>query len=146
MAQNVVIGGDFRTLTNALTQSDEEVIAHYLPFRQGAKGLHIPEAFAMLIRPLSDDMKHALAKKAGQKYSEEEDSKFNEPPSQEVSKAEQRIHEQVGPILVWFGDDWEALQKKKQEGGDKLFSPNSTNSKRKREGNSRKRNKKRWNN
>lgn len=118
MAQNVVIGGDFRTLTNALTQSDEEEIANYLPYRQGSTGLHIPEAFGMLIRPLSDDMKHALAKKAGVKFSEEEEAKFTEVSAHELSRVEQDIHEKLKPILVWFGDEWESLQKKKQEGGD----------------------------
>jgi len=46
MAQNVIVGGDFRKLINALTHIDEPILAELLPFRAGAKGLHLLEALA----------------------------------------------------------------------------------------------------
>jgi len=44
MSQNVIIGGDFRKLLNALSNLDETTLAEILPFRKGAKGLHLIEA------------------------------------------------------------------------------------------------------
>lgn len=44
MSQNVIVGGDFRKLLNALSHVDEAVIAEVLPFRAGQKGLHLVEA------------------------------------------------------------------------------------------------------
>ena len=44
MSQNVIVGGDFRKLLNALSHIDEASLAETLPFRMGARGLHLPEA------------------------------------------------------------------------------------------------------
>jgi hypothetical protein len=44
MSQNVIIGGDFRKLLNALSNLDEATLGEILPFRKGAKGLHLIEA------------------------------------------------------------------------------------------------------
>jgi len=46
MSQNVIVGGDFRKLVNALSHVDEESLAEVLPFRPGAKGLHLIECLA----------------------------------------------------------------------------------------------------
>lgn len=46
MSQNVIVGGDFRKLLNALSHVDEAALAGVLPFRRGAKGLHLVEALA----------------------------------------------------------------------------------------------------
>jgi len=46
MSQNVIIGGDFRKLLNALSNLDESTLTDILPFRKGAKGLHLVEALA----------------------------------------------------------------------------------------------------
>jgi hypothetical protein len=44
MSQNVIIGGDFRKLLNALSNTDEGTLSELLPFRKGSKGLHLVEA------------------------------------------------------------------------------------------------------
>lgn len=44
MAQNVIVGGDFKKLLNALSHVDEAALAEVLPFRRGTKGLHLVEA------------------------------------------------------------------------------------------------------
>lgn len=46
MSQNVIVGGDFRRLLNSLSHIDERTLAEFLPFRVGAKGLHLFEALA----------------------------------------------------------------------------------------------------
>ncbi len=50
MSQNVIIGGDFRKLLNALSNLDEITLTEILPFRKGAKGLHLVEALAQATR------------------------------------------------------------------------------------------------
>ncbi|HEY5078237.1 MAG TPA: hypothetical protein VII43_00255 [Opitutaceae bacterium] len=50
MSQNVIIGGDFRKLLNALSNLDEATLAEILPFRKGAKGLHLVEALGQATR------------------------------------------------------------------------------------------------
>ncbi len=44
MSQNVIVGGDFRKLLNALSHVDEGALVEVLPFRRGHKGLHLVEA------------------------------------------------------------------------------------------------------
>ena len=44
MSQNVIVGGDFRKLLNALSNLDEATLSEILPYRKGAKGLHLIEA------------------------------------------------------------------------------------------------------
>lgn len=50
MSQNVIVGGDFKKLLNALSHVDEAVLAEVLPFRRGHKGLHLVEALAQAAR------------------------------------------------------------------------------------------------
>lgn len=50
MSQNVIVGGDFRKLLNALSHVDEASLAESLPFRPGQKGLHLVEAVALASR------------------------------------------------------------------------------------------------
>jgi hypothetical protein len=50
MSQNVIVGGDFRKLLNALSHVDEEALAGAVPFRRGQKGLHLAEAMAHAAR------------------------------------------------------------------------------------------------
>jgi hypothetical protein len=57
MAQSVIVGGDFRALLNALSHVDEPAIARFLPFRPGAKGLHLIEAVALAVRALPADQR-----------------------------------------------------------------------------------------
>jgi len=49
MAQNVIVGGDFRKLLNALSHVDEAAVAEVMPFRRGQKGLHLVEAMAQAV-------------------------------------------------------------------------------------------------
>lgn len=50
MSQAVIVGGDFKKLLNALSHVDEAALAEVLPFRRGAKGLHLVEALAQASR------------------------------------------------------------------------------------------------
>lgn len=60
MSQNVIVGGDFRKLLNALSHVDEQALAEVLPFRAGHKGLHLVEAMAQAARGTDGPAKAAL--------------------------------------------------------------------------------------
>jgi len=44
VSQNVIVGGTFRELLNALAHVDEKVLAKYLPIRYGSNGVYFLEA------------------------------------------------------------------------------------------------------
>lgn len=51
-SRQLMIGGEFRELLNAVAHIDETTLARFLPFRPRATGLHLVEALAHLVRPL----------------------------------------------------------------------------------------------
>lgn len=61
MSQNVIVGGDFRKLLNALSHIDESALAEVLPFRIGHKGLHLIEAIAQAARSTDGPARAELA-------------------------------------------------------------------------------------
>ena len=63
MAGTVIVGGDFRSLLNALSNIDEVELARYLPFRPGATGLHYLEGLAHGVRILTPALQAALARR-----------------------------------------------------------------------------------
>lgn len=116
MAQNVVIGGDFRIFINALQQSDEEEIANFLPFRPNSKGLHLPEAFGMLIKPLSSDQKLAIRRSFDPKGTEAELEKHPGAGSIDGAALFRKLVQKLNPVLVYFSEEREALNRKIQAG------------------------------
>jgi hypothetical protein len=64
MSQNVIIGGDFRKLLNALSNLDEATLTEILPFRKGSKGLHLVEALGQATR-LTNPLPKAQEASAG---------------------------------------------------------------------------------
>ena len=61
MSQNVIVGGDFRSLLNALSHVDEQTLAKFLPYRPGVKGLHLVESVAALVRETKPLERNKLA-------------------------------------------------------------------------------------
>ncbi len=68
MSQNVIVGGDFRRLLNALSHIDESTLAELLPFRVGAKGLQLVEA---LVQASRTSMPAIRAQKAADFFAEQ---------------------------------------------------------------------------
>ncbi len=67
MAQNVVIGGDFKDFLNALSTMDENTLARYIPFRPGSTGLHLVEAVGLVVDSLEPSQRATLYKIYGLK-------------------------------------------------------------------------------
>ncbi|GAB5560147.1 MAG: hypothetical protein SynsKO_17940 [Synoicihabitans sp.] len=95
MAQNVVVGGDFKTLLNALSHVDERGIAQTLPFRPGHKGLHLVEALGGVVRGMKDLERQNL---------------------RETGEASATTRAQVGQLTRYFADDLESIKTNVDQG------------------------------
>lgn len=90
LAQSVIVGGDFRTLLNALAQKDEETLARFLPFRPGAKGLHLLEGLVLEARLLDASSRAAVAA--------------------DPLAAPAAIRSRVSRLVAWFPSELDALR------------------------------------
>ncbi|MEI6107713.1 MAG: hypothetical protein WCR49_11945 [Opitutae bacterium] len=118
MSTRVVLGGDFRTALNALTHGDEDGIGHFLPYRKGSTGLHLPEAIGLIAAGLPRTEQLALAKFYGAKLSAADSPIALKPLTKEqAEKHEAMLRATVAAALEWFKDEKTALLKHIAEGG-----------------------------
>lgn len=96
MSQNVIVGGDFRSLLNALSHIDEQMLARFLPFRPGAKGLHLVESIGGLVRQLRPLEREKLAQRG------------TEPSASTAGEVAARVG--------YFAEDRQAIEQKVAEG------------------------------
>lgn len=75
MAQNVVVGGDFRHLLNAIQEADEPGLAQYIPIRSGKEGIFLPEAIGLFLKGLSDSERLSMLQRYGFKLDATEQTK-----------------------------------------------------------------------
>ena len=61
-SRQVIVGGEFRDLLNAIVHIDEATLARLLPFRLKTTGLHLVEAIGLLVRPLGIEERVMLAR------------------------------------------------------------------------------------
>ena len=110
MAQHIVLAGDFRRLLNALAHIDEKTIAAYLPYRPGAKGLHLPESVALLIDSLTTEERLGLYHRYGGRLETEEINLANKPGRQRLNELEQELRKRLRPVLEWFTKERDDLR------------------------------------
>ncbi|MDP0501576.1 MAG: hypothetical protein Q7P63_15900 [Verrucomicrobiota bacterium JB022] len=101
MAQNVVVGGDFRTMLNGFTSQDEKEIAKYLPNRPGFPGLHLPEAFGHIARSLSPEQFVYMLQRFGGKPTAEQ-KQLRELSQEEVTALDERFNTQKHKLFAFF--------------------------------------------
>lgn len=102
MPSQVVVGGDFRTLLNALAHVNEGTLAALLPFRPGSKGLHLPEALAQLLDGLAPAERLALLKSHGLRLSEDEGKQAAGVEGKKVAGLEQTFQKRVARVMEVF--------------------------------------------
>ena len=117
MSPQVVVGGDFRSLLNALAHVNEEALAAILPFRPGAKGLHLPEALGHLIGTLSPAEKAALFKRYGGRLKPDEETQASRLSRQGLSQAEEVLRQRAAPVLDYHKAEINDLAASLLEGG-----------------------------
>jgi len=118
MAQAIVVGGDFRTLLNALAHADEKALAGFLPFRAGAKGLHLPEAFGVGVRRLKPAEYAGLLRKSGKRnLSPEQEKESAKVTKDALGRAEQDLLRYYAAMEGRFEKAFGEFRKMVKEGG-----------------------------
>jgi len=119
MAQAIVVGGDFRTLLNALAHTDEKTMADFLPFRAGVKGLHLPEAIGVGVRRLKPAEYAALLKKSGKRnLSPEQEKEVAKVTKDALGRAEQDLLRYCAAVEGHFAKEFGEFRKMVKEGGN----------------------------
>jgi len=120
LSQNIIVGGDFRTLLNAIVQSDVTGLAAFLPLRPGSKGLHLPEAVAVLARVHPSGVRHALAMRAGLKLSVPAAQEAMLAPADKVAAAESDLRLKTSRLVSELFKDQLAQLRTQMEAGNSL--------------------------
>ena len=102
MPPQVVVGGDFRTLLNALAHVNENALATLLPFRVGAKGLHLPEALGQLIDSLAPAERLALLKRSGLRLTVAEEKQAGGIDPGSLDGLERALQQRAARVLKLF--------------------------------------------
>ncbi|MBL4576798.1 MAG: hypothetical protein JKY51_12025 [Opitutaceae bacterium] len=110
MAQHIVIGGDFRTLVNALANSNEHNIAKFIPSRPNAKGVHLIESVALLVKELSREGQLALTRRFEGIIAEKDRLDAIKLSRPEVQELEEGLLKKMNVRLVWFEEEKRELE------------------------------------
>jgi len=117
MPPHVIVGGDFRTLLNALAHVNEDALAAILPFRPGSKGLHLPEALGLLVAAMPVGERLALFKRLGGRLTAEELAKMARLDKNELRQVEAGLRERAARIFGVFQSEFDELTASLKEGG-----------------------------
>ncbi|MBI3885983.1 MAG: hypothetical protein HY302_09685 [Opitutae bacterium] len=109
MAQRVVLGGEFRSLLNALTHGDEEGIGQFLPFRRGSLGVHLAEALGLAAAALPRADQVALARACGARLAPSDDAGARELSRDVETGLRAVVQPGITAALEWFQTDRAAL-------------------------------------
>lgn len=117
MPPHVIVGGDFRTLLNALAHVNEEALAAILPFRPGSKGLHLPEALGQLVDQVPLGERLTLFKRFGGRLTAEEQAQAIRLDKEELKRTEADLRERAKRVLSVFKAELDELTASLKEGG-----------------------------
>lgn len=116
LSQTVVVSGDFRSFLNALSHIDEATLTLYMPFRPGAKGLHLLEGVALTVRAQSDEVQAALAQRFGARLGAGDLDAAARASGLESTAIEQMLTQQAAAYIEYFQGDLAALQQQIDDG------------------------------
>jgi hypothetical protein len=116
LSQTVVVSGDFRSFLNALSHIDEPALTLFMPFRPGAKGLHLLEGVALTVRAQADEVQAALAQRFGARLGTSDLAAASHASSLETSAIEQMLAQQAAAYIEYFQSDLAVLQQQIDDG------------------------------
>ena len=102
MSQNVIVGGDFRELLNALAHLDEQGLQKFLPIRPGQKGVFLLEALLAAYRAQPERLQPALSSMLGG-ASVSATAKGKGLDEAELAEGERVLREHIATVVGWFG-------------------------------------------
>lgn len=110
MAGSVIVGGDFRSLLNALSNVDERTLARLLPFRPGSKGLHYIEGLAQGVGAQPVAIQAALAKQLKQELPEAAEEMAGAVSDKELAQAKTTLRAHAAALRGFCEEDYKELQ------------------------------------
>ncbi len=119
MAQSVIVSGDFRSLLNSLSNIDEEALSHHLPFRTGAKGLHLIEGLAHAVRAQPAPVRAALRKRLHAPLSATERDLAAHVTSEQIADARAVLKERAMDLSTWFLAECKELELRIADGAER---------------------------
>lgn len=111
MAGSVIVGGDFRTLLNALSNIDERTLAHYLPFRPGSKGIHYIEGLALGVVAQPVEIQAALALELKQTLPEAAQELARSVSAKQLAQAKTELRVHANALHGFCMEDYTELQR-----------------------------------
>ncbi len=126
MAQNVVVGGDFRAFLNSFVHQDEKSMARYLPIRPGRTGLHLAEALGLAVDRLSKEEYLYFLETNGGDPAPEDRKGVRVLSDKEMEPVKERLRGELKTLFDWFGEQTDKLRDAFAEGGpavDRFFVP-----------------------
>lgn len=126
MAQNVVVGGDFRAFLNSFVHQDEKAMAAYLPIRPGRTGLHLAEALGLAVDRLGKEEYLYLLEANGGDPAPEDRKGVRILSDREMEAAKERLLAELKILFDWFGEQTDRLRDALAEGGsavERFFVP-----------------------
>lgn len=115
MAQNIVVGGDFKGFLNAMLTGDQNSLAIYLPYRPGKPGLWLPEGIGIVLKQLSDNERYSLLKSIGYRLDDEQSSRARLSRDQ-VAQLENILQDKIDEVVKFFPDQLRELQRSLAKG------------------------------
>lgn len=116
LSQTVVVSGDFRSFLNALSHIDEGALTLFMPFRPGAKGLHLLEGVALAVRAQADEVQAALAQRFGARLGTSDLAAASHASNLETSAIEQMLAQQAAAYIEYFQSDLAVVQQQIDDG------------------------------
>lgn len=126
MAQNIVVGGDFRAFLNAVAHPEEETIARFLPYRPGKRGLHLAEAVGQTFSLFGRSERLYMLETANATPSAEDRRDTRPLNENEKSAVRERVREHLDALFNWFDSGREQLTDAFAEGNaaaERIFVP-----------------------
>ena len=111
MAGRVIVGGDFRSLLNALSNIDEAEVARYLPFRPGATGLHYLEGLVQGVHGQTPALQAALAHRVNHRLPAAGLALARTVSKHQVTQACAALQLHAALLRGFCADDYGALQR-----------------------------------
>lgn len=125
LARNVVIGGDLKTFLNCLAHKDEVGIKKHLPYRNGQRGLHLPEAFGLIADNLKPAVKLEVLHDSGLELTDDEHAERGKASALIQEGALKVAGDRVKAICDWFSSEASELEQVLTTGGspERYFIP-----------------------
>ena len=125
LARNVVIGGDLKTFLNSLAHKDEAGIKKHLPYRNGERGLHLPEAFGLIAAHLAPALQLEILHESGVELSEAEEAQRNKASTLTKEAGLKMAKARVEAICQYFSQEATEFQELVAAGGsaERYFIP-----------------------